>query len=330
VEFGTDDRTSQQKDKEMKHMTVPGSRTRFMLAAVAGASLAAVLSCAREGAKGEETAAATAEETTAPAPGESLGIASVVNLRDLGGYETADGATVRRGLVYRSNQLSDISESDMKKLSALGLKVDYDLRTEEEKEKRPDELPEGVEYVHLDVLADSPQAGPAQLENLMKDPQAANEALGDGKMAAGFVESYKEFVSLPSAQAEFRKLFLGLADHNKLPAVFHCTTGKDRTGWAAASLLTLLGVPRDVVMEDFLRSNDNILPAYQQVIDGFVAAGGEKDIPVSALGVKREYLESAFQEMETKYGTIENYFSEALGIDLAQRKALKDLYLLSS
>jgi len=124
-----------------------------------------------------------------------------------------------------------------------------------------------------------------------------------------------------------RDLFLGLGDRERLPALFHCTTGKDRTGWAAAALLTLLGVPRDVVMQDFLRSNDYIIPAYRDVIDGFVAAGGEEEIPRSALGVRREYLEAAFDEMETRHGTIEGYFSEALGIDAAQQGALQDLYL---
>jgi protein-tyrosine phosphatase len=259
--------------------------------------------------------------------GQSLGIKSVPNLRDLGGYKTSDGATVAGGLVYRANQLSGINQADMEKLAALKLKNAYDLRTTEERDKRPDELPPGVNYVVLDVLADSPQAGPAQLEKLMQDPKAANAELGGGKVEAGFQKSYREFVSLPSAQREFRKMFLALGEKSQLPAVFHCTTGKDRTGWAAAALLTLLGVPKDQVVEDYLRSNDYILPAYKKVIDGFVAAGGDKSIPLAILGVKKEYLDAAFDEMQTKYGTIEKYFSEGLGIDDARQKALRDLYL---
>lgn len=192
---------------------------------------------------------------------------------------------------------------------------------------RSSELPPEVNYVWLDVLTDSPQAGPAQLEKLMKDPKAANAELGGGKVEADFRKSYREFVSLPSAKLEFRKLFLSLSDKNHLPALFHCTTGKDRTGWAAAALLSLLGVPRDVVMEDYLRSNDNILLAYKDVIDAFVKAGGDAKIPQAVLGVKKEYLEAAFDEMESKYGNIEKYFSEALGIDADQQKALRDLYL---
>ena len=109
---------------------------------------------------------------------------------------------------------------------------------------------------------------------------------------------------------------------------FHCTTGKDRTGWAAAALLTLLDVPKETVMEDYLRSNDYILPLYKKEIDSFVDGGGEPSIPQAIFGVKVEYLEASFDEMETKYGTIENYFSEALGIDATAQKALRDLYLV--
>jgi protein-tyrosine phosphatase len=161
----------------------------------------------------------------------------------------------------------------------------------------------------------------------MQDPKEANATLGGGKVEELFRGSYREFVSLPSAKAEFRDLFLGLGDEEKLPALFHCTTGKDRTGWAAAALLTLLGVPKDVVMEDYLCSNDYIIPMNQKIIDGFVAAGGEESIPLAILGVKKEYLDEAFDEMETQYGTIEKYCSEGLGIDANQQQALRDLYI---
>ena len=259
--------------------------------------------------------------------GEALGIASVPNLRDLGGYKTRDGATVAKGLVYRSNQLAPISPSDMKKLAQLGLKTDFDLRTEAERTSLPDQLPPGVNNVWLNVLADQSGAVPAQLITLMQNPKQANVALGGGKAEAMFEESYREFVSLPSAKTAYHDFFISLADQSKLPALFHCTTGKDRTGWAAAALLTLLDVPKKTVMEDYLRSNDYILPLYKKGMDAFVAGGGEPSIPRAIFGVKVEYLEASFDEMQTKYGTIENYFSEALGIDDFTQKALRDLYL---
>jgi protein-tyrosine phosphatase len=257
-----------------------------------------------------------------PEPGQSLGIASIPNLRDMGGYKTADGATVARGLVYRSNQLYNISESDMLLLAKLNLKNDFDLRTATERNDKPDELPAGVNNIWLDVMADLPSSGPANLEALLSDPQTANANLGDGRAEDMFKTAYRHCISLPSALLSYRELFLALGDKNQLPALFHCATGKDRTGWAAAALLTLLGVPKEAVMEDYLRSNDYILPMYDSLIQRFVAAGGSPSIPTAILGVKEEYLNTAFDEMETKYGSIENYFAEGLGISLEEQTAL--------
>jgi protein-tyrosine phosphatase len=305
----------------MKHVTLKRIVKSTLVLAV-GISMTTITACEE---RSDESPAA--EPQVVEEPGRSLEIRSIPNLRDLGGYQTGDGATVVRGLLYRSNQLSKVSPDDMQALADLGLKTAYDLRTGAEREARPEELPPGVNYVVLDVLKDSPGAGPAMLEKLMADPQAANSELGGGKVEALFQDSYREFVTLPSAKTEFGRLFVGLADRDQLPALFHCTTGKDRTGWAAASLLTLFGVPRDKVFEDYLRSNDYILPAYQEAIDAFAAAGGEPAIPEAILGVKEEYLQAAFDEMESRYGTMEAYFSEGLGIDAGQQAVLREVYL---
>ena len=260
-------------------------------------------------------------------PGQSLGIVSIPNLRDMGGYKTTNGATVAKGLVYRSNQLYNISASDMLLLAELNLKNDFDLRTATERNAKPDELPVGVNNVWLDVMAGNPASGPANLIELLSDPKKANDDLGDGKVEDMFKTAYRQFISLPSAQKAFRELFLSLGDKNQLPALFHCTTGKDRTGWAAAALLTLLGVPMETVKKDYLRSNEYILPMYENLIKQFVAAGGSPSIPAATLGVKEEYLNAAFDEMHTKYGSIKNYFSEGLGITVDQQTALRNLYL---
>jgi len=261
------------------------------------------------------------------APGQSLGIASVTNLRDVGGYKTLDGKTVTRGLAFRSNELNPISPDDMKKIAALGLKNDYDLRTVAEAKAMPDELPQGVEYTLLNVLADAPKSSPAMLEELVRDPKEANIKLGDGRIDSMFMVGYKEFITLPSAKSSFSELFLSLANAEKTPALFHCTTGKDRTGWAAAALLTLVGVSPEIVMDDYLRTNEYILPMYKKQIDEFVAAGGDSAIVLAIFGAKAEYLNASFDEMKKNYGTIENYFTEGLGIDSQQQQKLRERFL---
>lgn len=301
------------------------------LAALASCMMLAACTDAQQGEQAAQTPMGTqtaiAVQAVSWSPGQSLGIISVPNLRDVGGYATVDGHVVRTGLLYRSNQLNPISPDDLKKIAALGLINDFDLRTVAERCAHPDVLPAGVTNVWLDVHADADQASLAELENLLHEPKRANVALGGGKAEGMFKQAYREFVSMPSAKTAYRQLFLSLGESDNLPALFHCTSGKDRTGWAAAALLTLLGVPQETVMEDFLRSNDYMLPAYKETIDAFVAAGGDKETIIALLGVKSAYLEASFDEVRSKYGSIERYFSEGLGIDAKGQAALRSLFL---
>lgn len=267
------------------------------------------------------------------APGQSLGLAlgipPVPNLRDVGGYKTSQGAIVARGLAYRSDTFNPMSAEDIKKLERLELKNDYDLRTTSEVKARPDQIPPGVHYHLLNVLADAKSAAPAELEALMHEPKKANVVLGNGRIEALFQGAYREFITLPSARQSYRQLFLSLAEPGKLPAVFHCTTGKDRTGWAAAALLTLLGVPRQTVMADYMRTNQYTLPQFQRAIDAFAAAGGDRSIALAIFGVKPEYLQASFDQMDKQYGSIEKYFSEGLGIGPAQQETLRKMYIVN-
>jgi protein-tyrosine phosphatase len=188
-------------------------------------------------------------------------------------------------------------------------------------------LPPNVRHHLLNVMADANSAALPDFNALLRKPKDANVVLGDGKVEALFIKGYREFVTLPSANRACRTLFISLADSKNLPAVFHCAGGKDRTGWAAAALLTLLGVAKETVMADYMRTNEYTLPQSARVIDGFVAAGGDRAIPKAIFGVKPEYLEASFDEMQKRYGTIEAYFAKGLGIDAAGQKALRDRFL---
>jgi protein-tyrosine phosphatase len=117
------------------------------------------------------------ETAHAQGEGQSLGIASVPNLRDLGGYATAEHARVRDQVLYRSNQLAPISPQDRERIAALGLRSDFDLRTQEERAAHPDELPPEVADVWLNVLADEQTASSATLGTLLRNPSEANRRL---------------------------------------------------------------------------------------------------------------------------------------------------------
>jgi protein-tyrosine phosphatase len=261
--------------------------------------------------------------TTDRGPGQSIAIGSVPNLRDLGGWPTRDGGRVRAGLVYRSTELDGLAGADMAAFAGLGLRSVYDLRTEAERSLQPDRLPPGVEYIVVDVLADAADAAPAQLLQVASDPQAAEEMLGGGKGMKLFERGYREIVGLGSARAGYRRLFSDLAREERRPALFHCTTGKDRTGWAAAALLMLLGVADDLVMEEYLLTNAQLLPAKQSVFDQFQAQGGDPELLRPVFGVAPQYLEAALGEMHREYGDVQGYFSDGLQVDEGAQRALR-------
>jgi protein-tyrosine phosphatase len=266
-------------------------------------------------------------------PGQSLGISMgldrMPNLRDLGGYSTRDGKVVVRGQVYRSNEFYPLDRNDLAKLEKLHLKTDYDLRTPAEILLQPDTIPPGVNYIELNVMAGEDLIiSPATIDELMLSPVEASKKWGGTKgVEETFKRRYRDFISLPSAHNAYQTLFLSLSQSTSLPGVFHCTNGKDRTGWGAAALLTLLGVSREEVFSDYLRSNAYLLPLHQKQSDKFIAGGGDPGIPGALFGVKQSYLQAAFDEMHSRYGTIDRYFSEGLKIDLAQQKKIGEMYL---
>jgi len=260
-------------------------------------------------------------------PGQSIAIASAPNLRDLGGWPTRGGGRVRWGLLYRSTELGRLAGADMAAFAALGIRSIYDLRTEAERSAQPDRLPPGTEYVVADVVADLVDAAPAQLFKVATDPQAAEALLGGGKGLALFAKAYREIVSLPSAGVAYHRLFSDLTREEHRPALFHCTGGKDRTGWAAASLLTLLGVPDDLVMQEYLLTNTELLPAEQPLLERFRALGGDPKVLRPVVAVAPEYLKAALDEMRKEFGTIERYFSQGLGLDEAAQQSLRAAFV---
>lgn len=247
-------------------------------------------------------------------PGRPIGIGSVPNLRDVGGWPTAGGGRVRAGLLYRSVDLSGLADADLDAFEALGIRTIYDLRTAAERQQAPDRLPDGAAYVSLDVLADAVRSAPATLSDVLADPALAAKLLSDGRAVTMFEGAYRQIVSSDSGRAAYRALYLDIADPARRPALVHCQTGKDRTGWAAAALLWLLGVPDDLVMADYLLTNAQLLPALQPKFDAFAARGGDPELLMPVFGVRERYLHTAREEMSQRYGTVEGYFTDGLGL----------------
>ncbi|MFF3505462.1 tyrosine-protein phosphatase [Streptomyces sp. NPDC003247] len=235
-----------------------------------------------------------------------------VNFRDAGGYRTADGHWVKMGVVYRSDALNNLTDADLAKLRRLGLSVDYDLRMTSERTAAPDRLPTGVRYVVANVSGDAAGGGYTM-------PTTAEGA------AQMMIAGEKAMVSGETAKAAYSTVFDGItADADG--SLYHCTAGKDRTGWASATLLTALGVPRGTVMRDYLASNDYRAEANAAALAALPADQAAVYKPL--LDVRAEYLNSGFDEVEDAYGSFTAYEKNALGLDAEDVRKLKSRLLV--
>jgi protein-tyrosine phosphatase len=260
-------------------------------------------------------------------PAASISIPSVANLRDVGGLATADGRRVRPGLLYRSGALYALEGPDGAAFAGLGIRTIYDLRSDHEREVRPDRVPEGMAYVPLDMIADVVDHTPGRIMASLHDPVKAHDAFGEGRAAEMFLSHYREFVALPSARRALTHLFGDLAGGETLPALVHCMGGKDRTGWTAAAFQLLLGVRDDVVMAQFLASNDHLAVSTNGFVKEFEARGGDPQLITDFLMSRPAYLEASLDEMRRSYGTIERYFAEGLGLGAEGVAALRKGFL---
>jgi protein-tyrosine phosphatase len=262
------------------------------------------------------------------APPQSPGIR---NLRDVGGHRTRDGGVVRHGLLFRSTDLARASHGLPELLAALGIRTVFDLRTALERELWPEvhRLPDGVTYVAADVLHDAtgPDSDPGKMVALLADPIRAKQLLGDGRAERSFSARYRDFVNLTSARQAYHRVLVDLAARGTTPAIVHCTTGKDRTGWLLAVLLLLLGVPDDEVMADYLATNAELESMRREFYDQFAAQGGDPGLIEPFMEARASYLELALDEMRRGFGSIEGYIDYGLAIGPITRRRLVEIFV---
>lgn len=229
------------------------------------------------------------------------------NFRDLGGYGTTDGRTVRRGVVFRSAHLGNLTDSDRAALGRLGVRTIVDLRGVDEAA----ETPHRIDGVSCRIVGAHIEPGVGEKIRGAVADGTANPHV----MMQFLTDHYRDY---PRRCAPgFRTLFGTLSDGTHRPLVFHCTAGKDRTGFASALLLSLLGVPWETVMEDYLRTNE--------LWTGHVGRYPELDIDTRAAIVEARaaYLDAAFEVVRADFGSAESFADRALGLDPATRERIK-------
>jgi protein-tyrosine phosphatase len=242
-----------------------------------------------------------------------LNLSGAPNFRDLGGYRTESGLTVRHRRLFRSDHLGALHAQDLSVLAAeLGEAVRViDLRGETERVPTPCTIP-GATVHSLPIE-------PTIIQKL-SELLAIGHPLTRQETVALMQDTYRNFVR--GNTPRFASLFGHVLDVNEAPLVFHCTAGKDRTGFAAALLLRALGVPNDVVMEDYLLTN-------RRLQGRTPSSTIPPEVHAVLWSVQDDFLHAAFEAVEQDYGSLEGYLREGLRLGEAERDRLRALYLVS-
>jgi protein-tyrosine phosphatase len=250
------------------------------------------------------------------------------NFRDLGGYPTADGRTVKRGMLFRSGAMTGLTEADMAYLEQFNFRTVVDLRSSEELELYPNRwvTAQDIDYRYHDY----------SMVALMK--QAAGS--GESPAAGDYSGMYLYMTDLLKPQLS---LYFDALLSQQVPVVVNCSAGQDRTGVASALLLSALGVERQLIVEDYLLSTDFRRPDKEKGDVDLAAAAASNAFAAMMLKYGQgqpssrpnplvttagtPFLQLTFDAIEARYGSVSAYLDQEIGVSPVQQAQLRAMYL---
>lgn len=263
-------------------------------------------------------------------PIEKIKLKKIANMRDMGGIPTADGKKIRRGKLIRCGRLSKLSKKTVDALMAMNIGTVIDLRTNREIAEHPPTILQGVSYRYLALPGNTP---PEQ----SKSRHMSSEVYAQSKRVKRdfgtpenyMVEMYKYIVFDPDCRAKLKVVFdLMLKEENCI--VFHCNSGTDRTGIIAMLIESVLGVDKQLIMDDYMASRTfQRRRRYWQRVGLIIAP-----LPIRFKRLlfwqmlpKTQYMLRLLNEIEERYGSVTGYVKEALGVTEKEIETLKLKYL---
>ncbi|MBD0419079.1 tyrosine-protein phosphatase [Streptomyces sp. TRM S81-3] len=263
---------------------------------------------------------------TQQVPSTEPELTGVRNFRDVGGLPTVDGRRVRHGVLFRSGHLAHATEDDAAFLSSLGLHTIFDFRNAaDQKLEGPDVALPGVRNVNLPL---SDPADGAEFWKMVRDGDLdqLREILADGKGATRMIDSYRMIVK--ERTAEHSQVLHALAE-DSVPALMHCAAGKDRAGLSIAVTLLALGVERDAILDDYLKSNAK--HRRYKVRRSSTSASAYSPEVMELLSplfdARAEYLAAAFETVEETWGGVDAYLEQGLRLTPGTRERLRERML---
>ncbi|MDG2303312.1 MAG: tyrosine-protein phosphatase [Candidatus Binatia bacterium] len=244
---------------------------------------------------------------------------AIANFRDLGGHQTTTGRRLRRGVLFRSGHLGRATDDDVAELQRLGIRRVFDFRTQADiAADGADRLPNGTQHVQLPMP--DPAAGEDIRTLIAKNAtDGLEEIFGNGRAEKLMTRGAAHIVR--HRPEPYTRFMHGLCEADALPALFHCSAGKDRAGWAASVVLLAVDVPDDEVIEQYLLSNLAAERLRQNLTERDARTWGGVLQPL--LEVRPEYIEASFEAMRERWGDFDSYLRDGLGVSEAQRDQLR-------
>lgn len=221
------------------------------------------------------------------------------NFRDLGGYPTQDGHHVKWGHLYRSADISKLTDADLQILADRHIAAVCDLRGPDEIKTNPDRMPTGATWYNMPAGSENTRASTAAL-------MGAKPVNRDSMMIAFYGRT-------DHLKAKYKPMFdqlLALNDDKAL--LFHCTAGKDRTGVGAALILSALGVDRSIILKDYAATNEYWKGNRDQVVQSMTKQGMDEKTVKSMLAANPVYLQSAFNAIDKQYGSMDKFLTQEM------------------
>ncbi|KRM90198.1 tyrosine-protein phosphatase [Fructilactobacillus florum] len=257
-----------------------------------------------------------------------LPLDSVDNPRELGGYETRDGHRVKWQKLIRTGSLGRLTATDLNYLEAYGVRADVDLRSKPEVNAAGDQLANSNIVYHFTPVFNEDRTDNSQdprdfrklLEN---DPHYGHDHM---------VNTYVQMISKKEPRQAFYRLFQTLLNNDQAEdaILFHCTAGKDRTGMAAVFILAALGVDEETIKHDYLLTNEVVRDIIEQKVADVKQAGFSDQAAENLRAlycVDIDYLNAALAEIKQRYGSMDNFLHQGIGLSTADLTKLRQLYL---
>ncbi|MTG97871.1 MULTISPECIES: tyrosine-protein phosphatase [Myroides] len=237
------------------------------------------------------------------------------NFRDLGGIPNKEGVPIKEGIIFRSGQLNDLTYQDIKLLGELNLTSVIDFRSKQEVSLQPHKLPNcTTNAIHLPITPG--KITPSSIEKIVVsgDVEGANEYL---------LSIYRQLVL--ENQKEYRLFFEQLINNQGTPTLFNCTAGKDRTGFAAVLFLSALDIERELIYEDYLKTNHSVQTMINQLSAVYqLEHENQKQAFNDMMTVKEAYLNEIFHIIDKEYSSIDHYLTKQLKVD---KEKIQSIYL---